>query len=202
MCSFVPSSRQVNRGLTQSSLSNCNPAWSYLPPQHLVFFFASCNFWRSCTLISSSSISLGGPRTSILNSMLSPFNVNVICDSLRFQLSISILPFATLVLFITYRLITVTSLYLPTSFHCLSLFTTCSSDGRNQDTYTNSSHHCNFVWFALSSRATNSTSVAMHLGLSRCLPEVEGPTHFPYNKQLEPTVIDLLFIPTELSLWI
>jgi len=61
---------------------------------------------------------------------------------------------------ITHRLIAVTGLYLPTPFHLLSIFTTCPSDGRNQDTYTNSSHHCNFVWFALSSRVTNSTSVA------------------------------------------
>ena len=28
----------------------------------------------------------------------------------------------------------------------------------------------------------------------------EGPTHFPYNPLLEPTVIDLVYIPEELSL--
>jgi len=29
---------------------------------------------------------------------------------------------------------------------------------------------------------------------------VEGPTHFPYNPLLKPTVIDLVYIPEELSL--
>jgi len=38
------------------------------------------------------------------------------------------------------------------------------------------------------------------LGLSRSTLEEEGPTHFPYNTQLEPTVIDLVYIPMELSL--
>ena len=40
----------------------------------------------------------------------------------------------------------------------------------------------------------------MHLGLTRGTPVVGGPTHFPYNTQLEPMVIDLVYIPTELSL--
>jgi len=29
---------------------------------------------------------------------------------------------------------------------------------------------------------------------------VEGPTHFPYNPLLKPTVIDLVYVPEELSL--
>ena len=32
------------------------------------------------------------------------------------------------------------------------------------------------------------------------MPVVEGPTHFLYNTQLKPTVIDLVFILTEFSL--
>jgi hypothetical protein len=36
--------------------------------------------------------------------------------------------------------------------------------------------------------------VTSHLGLSLSSPEVEGPTHFPYAEDLQPTVIDLIFI--------
>ena len=35
------------------------------------------------------------------------------------------------------------------------------------------------------------------VGLARCLPEVKGPTHFPYDSDLTPTVIDLMFVRTE-----
>jgi Endonuclease-reverse transcriptase len=38
------------------------------------------------------------------------------------------------------------------------------------------------------------------LGLGRCLRVVPGPTHFPFNQFLSPTVIDLLFICEELSI--
>jgi len=43
-------------------------------------------------------------------------------------------------------------------------------------------------------------AAATYLGLTRGMPEVEGPTHFPYNIQLELTVIDLVYVPMELSL--
>jgi hypothetical protein len=36
--------------------------------------------------------------------------------------------------------------------------------------------------------------VTSHLSLSLSSPEVEGPTHFPYAEDLQPTVIDLMFI--------
>ena len=42
--------------------------------------------------------------------------------------------------------------------------------------------------------------VATCLGLTRGTPKVAGPTHFPYNVQLEPTVIDLVYVLMELSL--
>jgi len=38
------------------------------------------------------------------------------------------------------------------------------------------------------------------LGLTWGMPVEEGPTHFPYNPLLEPTVIDLVYIPDELLL--
>jgi Endonuclease-reverse transcriptase len=43
-------------------------------------------------------------------------------------------------------------------------------------------------------------AAADRLGLSRCLPVVPGPTHFPFNQFLSPMVIDLLFIRDELSI--
>jgi len=43
-------------------------------------------------------------------------------------------------------------------------------------------------------------AAASRLGLARGTPVVEGPTHFPYNPLLEPTVIDLVYVPEELSL--
>jgi hypothetical protein len=36
--------------------------------------------------------------------------------------------------------------------------------------------------------------VTSHLSLSLSSPEVEGPTHFPYAEDLQPMVIDLMFI--------
>ena len=39
--------------------------------------------------------------------------------------------------------------------------------------------------------------VAGMVSLARCLPEVPGPTHFPYDVNLAPTVIDLLFVHME-----
>ena len=98
MCSYVHSSEQVTKGSSQSPPSDCDPVWTYLPPQHLVFF-ASCNFWKSHTLILLCSISLGGLRTRFPYCVLSLDDVKVICDSFRFQLSISITPFATSVIF-------------------------------------------------------------------------------------------------------
>ena len=46
-------------------------------------------------------------------------------------------------------------------------------------------------------------AVAEWVGLSLFLSEVAGPTHFPYNGELWPTVIDLMFVPDEeaLVLW-
>jgi len=38
------------------------------------------------------------------------------------------------------------------------------------------------------------------LSLARGLPVEEGPTHFPYNPLLKPMVINLVYIPEELSL--
>jgi hypothetical protein len=38
------------------------------------------------------------------------------------------------------------------------------------------------------------------LGLTLSSPVEEGPTHFPYNEDLTPTVIDLMFVPVEVSL--
>jgi hypothetical protein len=38
------------------------------------------------------------------------------------------------------------------------------------------------------------------LGLTLSSPVEEGPTHFPYNEDLTPTVIDLMFVPAEVSL--
>jgi hypothetical protein len=38
------------------------------------------------------------------------------------------------------------------------------------------------------------------LRLTLSSPVEEGPTHFPYNKDLTPTVIDLMFVPAEVSL--
>ena len=43
-------------------------------------------------------------------------------------------------------------------------------------------------------------SAATHLRLTQGTPVEEGPTHFPYNPLLEPTVINLVYIPEELSL--
>jgi hypothetical protein len=37
-------------------------------------------------------------------------------------------------------------------------------------------------------------------GLTLSTPVEAGPTHFPYNKALMATVIDLMFVPTEVSL--
>ena len=45
-------------------------------------------------------------------------------------------------------------------------------------------------------------AAADRLGLTRCLPSVAGPTHFPFNRNLSPTVIDLIFVRDELSLQI
>jgi hypothetical protein len=38
------------------------------------------------------------------------------------------------------------------------------------------------------------------LGLTLSLPMEEGPTHFPYNEDLTPTIINLMFVPAEVSL--
>jgi hypothetical protein len=38
------------------------------------------------------------------------------------------------------------------------------------------------------------------LGLILSSPVEEGPTHFPFNEALTPTVIDLMFVPVEVSL--
>jgi hypothetical protein len=38
------------------------------------------------------------------------------------------------------------------------------------------------------------------LGLTLSSPVAEGPTHFPYNEDLTPTIIDLMFVPAEVSL--
>jgi hypothetical protein len=38
------------------------------------------------------------------------------------------------------------------------------------------------------------------LGLTLSSPMEEGPTHFPYNEDLMPTIIDLMFVPAEVSL--
>ena len=38
------------------------------------------------------------------------------------------------------------------------------------------------------------------LGLTLSSPVEEGPTHFPFNEDLTPTVIDLMFMPVEVSL--
>jgi hypothetical protein len=38
------------------------------------------------------------------------------------------------------------------------------------------------------------------LGLTLSSPVEEGPTHFPFNEALTPTVIDLMFVPAEVSL--
>jgi len=43
-------------------------------------------------------------------------------------------------------------------------------------------------------------SAASRLGLSCGMPVVVGPTHFPYNPLLKPTVINLVYIPEELLL--
>jgi hypothetical protein len=43
-------------------------------------------------------------------------------------------------------------------------------------------------------------AVADSLGLTLSTPVEAGPTHFPYNKVLTATVIDLMFVPTEVSL--
>jgi hypothetical protein len=37
--------------------------------------------------------------------------------------------------------------------------------------------------------------VTSHLSLALSTPEVAGPTHFPYAGELQPTVIDLMFVP-------
>ena len=39
--------------------------------------------------------------------------------------------------------------------------------------------------------------VAGMVGLAWYLPEVEGPTHFLYNADLTPMVIDLMFVKVE-----
>jgi len=112
---------------------------------------------------------------------------------LGFSSSISITPFVTLVISITYRLIAVTTLYSPTPLHWLSLFMTCPSDGRDRDTYTNSSHHCNFVWFALSSRATYSTSFcgAHCKGFLGYLLDLPSPLTSPISNSLWTNFIDI-----------
>jgi len=38
--------------------------------------------------------------------------------------------------------------------------------------------------------ANHLEAAATCLGLTRSMPEVEGPTHFPYNTQLNPTAPD------------
>ena len=43
-------------------------------------------------------------------------------------------------------------------------------------------------------------SAATCLGLVHGTPVEEGPTHFPYNPLLKPTVINLVYVPEELSL--
>ena len=43
-------------------------------------------------------------------------------------------------------------------------------------------------------------AIAERVGLSLSSPEVVGPTHFPYNGELRPTVIDLMFVPDEETL--
>jgi hypothetical protein len=40
-------------------------------------------------------------------------------------------------------------------------------------------------------------AVAHALGLDLSSPEVDVPTHYPFNPELRPTVIDLVFLPTE-----
>ena len=46
----------------------------------------------------------------------------------------------------------------------------------------------------VSSAADRLVEAAGMVGLGRCLPEVAGPTHFPYAADLTPTVIDLMFV--------
>ena len=43
-------------------------------------------------------------------------------------------------------------------------------------------------------------AAAEAFGLTLSFPVLEGPTHFPYNQALTPTVIDLMFVPAEASL--
>jgi hypothetical protein len=50
--------------------------------------------------------------------------------------------------------------------------------------------------------ATSLTAVATTVGLHLSTPVEAGPTHFPYNEDLTPTVIDLFFVPAELSLMV
>ena len=51
--------------------------------------------------------------------------------------------------------------------------------------------------------ASHLEAAATCLGLFRCIPEGEGPTHFSYNPLLKPIVIDLLYLPMEqlLCMW-
>jgi hypothetical protein len=53
---------------------------------------------------------------------------------------------------------------------------------------------------ATNTHAEHLTAFANTVGLHLSTPVEAGPTHFPYNEDLTPMVIDLLFIPAELSL--
>jgi hypothetical protein len=53
---------------------------------------------------------------------------------------------------------------------------------------------------ATNTHAEHLTAIANTVGLHLSTPVEAGPTHFPYNEYLTPTVIDLFFIPAELSL--
>ena len=116
------------------------------------------------------SVSLGGPEKHYINWVLLPLDFYIICDFVRHQLS-------------TYYHL----LWFQSFSHSLEI---CCSDGlhftlfgstlglcswREKPRHLDQLLHtyCNFVWFALSSRATNSTSlVAMDfIGL---LPEDNG----------------------------
>jgi hypothetical protein len=47
--------------------------------------------------------------------------------------------------------------------------------------------------------AEHLVAVADAAGLARSLPIMPGPTHFPYNTDLTPTVIDLMFVSGEVA---
>jgi len=65
----------------------------------------------------------------------------------------------------------------------------------------NCRHHSWDPWGPVTNmHADRLESAATCIGLVRGTLVEEGPTHFPYNPLLEPTVIDLVYVPEELSL--